>query len=160
MTETTGEIQAHIRETREDLSANLNELEQKVQSATDWRQHFEKSPLLFLAVALGGGLLLAHATNGRRARPISALPASPAPAPLHVAPSPVKEGGQVRESIGVIKSALIGMAANQAKNVLSKLLPGFEAQLADAEKPRQNPKDDPMRRPTSGNGSSASIPRD
>jgi len=44
MTQTAGEIQAHIRETLEDLDANLNELGQKVKSATDWRQHFQKSP--------------------------------------------------------------------------------------------------------------------
>ncbi len=76
VSETTGEIQGRIRDRQEDLKENILELEQKVKSATDWRQHFDKSPGMFLAAALGGGLLLALVTNSRRARIVYA----PAPA--------------------------------------------------------------------------------
>ena len=40
MGETTDQIEAHIEQTRENLGANLEELEQKVRSVADWRQHF------------------------------------------------------------------------------------------------------------------------
>ena len=128
MMETPDEIQAHIRDTREDLKANLSELEQKVKSATDWRQHYDKAPGLFLAAALGGGLLLAFATGKRRARPL--------PAPRAPAEAAVRSQGSSapNESMGMIKSALIGLAASHAKDALSQLLPGFQAQLAQREK--------------------------
>jgi hypothetical protein len=64
--ETTSEIEMHIRDTREDLSANLNELEQKVRSAIDWRQHYEMHTGGFLGAAVGVGLLLSFI--GRRKR--------------------------------------------------------------------------------------------
>ncbi len=66
MDETSGQIKSHIRSTREELSANLSELEQRVKSATDWRQHFENKPGVFLAAALGGGLLLSLIGRKRR----------------------------------------------------------------------------------------------
>jgi hypothetical protein len=151
VSETTGEIQSHIRDTREDLQANLNELGQKVKSATDWRQYFEKSPGLFLAAALGGGLLLAYATNSRRARLPAAAPAAAAtrePSP----PAPDKAAEPLNASLGVIKAALIGVAATHAKRVLSQFVPGFEAQLADRERPNQSTPAEPVRRSANGNG--------
>jgi hypothetical protein len=152
VTETTGEIQTHIRETREDLNANLNELGQKVKSSTDWRHHYEKSPFLFLAAALGGGLLVAHATKGRRY-------CAPVPQPIAHPEAPAsaaKEGGQLGASVGVIKDALIGLAATHAKRVLSDLLPGFAQQLDDKEK-REEPPAEAARSQAPRNGGSASA---
>ncbi len=136
MSETTGELQAHIRDTRENLKADIDELEQKVKSATDWRQHYEKSPGLFLAAALGGGLLVALATHSRRPRAVAALPVPPQ------VPAARPKGGD--DSMGVIKSALIGLAASHAKDALTALLPGFQAQLAEREKSYQRPVADSM----------------
>ena len=59
MGQTTRQIEAHIEDTREDLGANLNELEQKVKSVTDWKQQFRSNPMTMLGVAFGGGILLA-----------------------------------------------------------------------------------------------------
>ena len=148
MSETTADIQAHIRETREDLKANMDELGQKVKSATDWRQHYDKSPGLFLAAALGGGLLVAFATSSRRPRVIVA-PSLPAQVPS-VRP---KREGQSDDSIGVIKTALIGLAATHAKDALAQLLPGFKAQLAEREQSKQGTATDSAQRPQ-GNGES------
>ena len=135
MGETTDQIETHIRETRQDLSANLNELEQKVKSVTDWRQQYQKSPGTFLAVALGGGLLLAMMTR---------RPRSPYPPAAAVAPPPRTDFAAVRpktptefdHTLRDIKSALIGVVSSQAKNVLAKFVPGFEEHLASSA---QNP---------------------
>lgn len=153
MSESPEQIESHIRHTREDLSANLNELEQKVKSAADWRHHFAKSPVAFLAAAVGGGVLLALATRGPPSRS-SAYP-PPVRRPDSVPAGP-RVAGQFDASIGVIKGALIGLAADQAKNVLAKLLPGFEAQLADQDKPKaaRRPGAPPPPRPNETDGAS------
>ena len=51
MDETANEIEAHIDRTRERLGSNLRELEDKVDAATDWREHFRERPHLFLGAA-------------------------------------------------------------------------------------------------------------
>jgi hypothetical protein len=130
MNETTSEIESHIRNTREDLNANLNELEQKVKSVADWRKHYTKAPGAFLATAVGGGVLLALATNPNRPRP-----AGPPASPSVPAPRQPREKGALDEPISVIKAALIGLAANHAKQMLGKWLPGFEAHLPEHERP-------------------------
>jgi hypothetical protein len=145
MNETTEQIETHIRQTREDLSANLNELEQKVKTAADWRHHYAKSPGTFLAAAVGGGLLLALATSSGRSRGApSSMP------PSHPVSSRPKEKGRLDGSITVIKDALIGLAANQAKSLLSQLLPGFEGQLPEDEKLKPHPSSDTGRRSAPG----------
>jgi hypothetical protein len=131
MNETSGEIESHIRDTRQDLDANLNELEQKVKSAADWRKHYTKAPGAFLVTALGGGVLLALATNPNRSRPAAPPASSSLPAPREP-----REKGALDEPISVIKAALIGLAANHAKEMLGKLLPGFEAQLSEHGRPK------------------------
>ena len=72
MGERSDEIEEQISRTREDLRDNLNELEDRVRGALDWRRQFEERPLTMLAAALGGGMLLAALLpgggNGRRPR--------------------------------------------------------------------------------------------
>ena len=59
MGETTRQIEAHIESTRKDLGANLQEVENRVKSATDWRLQFQAHPMTMLGVAFGSGFLLA-----------------------------------------------------------------------------------------------------
>jgi len=59
MGEESDQIKKHIEERRQDLGAQLNELEYRVKSATDWRAQVTKQPGKAAAVAFGGGLLLA-----------------------------------------------------------------------------------------------------
>jgi hypothetical protein len=53
------QIKKHIEDKREELGAHLNELEYRVKSATDWRAQVQKRPGPAMAIAFGGGLLLA-----------------------------------------------------------------------------------------------------
>jgi len=68
MDQTTDQIEAHIETTRENLGANLQELEQKVKSVTDWRRQFRENPMRMLGVAFGGGILLAFLLGRRSTR--------------------------------------------------------------------------------------------
>ena len=72
MDETANQIEAHIDRTRERLGSNLRELEDKVEAATDWREHFRERPHVFLGAALIGGMVLASALRSKSAgRPLS-----------------------------------------------------------------------------------------
>jgi hypothetical protein len=53
------QIKRHIDEKREQLGAHLNELEYRVKTVTDWRAQVLKQPGTAVAIAFGGGLLLA-----------------------------------------------------------------------------------------------------
>jgi hypothetical protein len=55
MDETANQIEAHIDQTRERLGSNLRELEDRVEAATDWREHFRERPHVFLGAAFIGG---------------------------------------------------------------------------------------------------------
>jgi hypothetical protein len=70
MGETADQIASDIDRTREDLKANLEELETKVKEVTDWRGHFRKHPAPMVVAALVGGVLLSailgkHSPSGR-----------------------------------------------------------------------------------------------
>jgi hypothetical protein len=68
MSETTSEIESHIRNARRDLSANLEELELKVLSVVDWRKQFKAHPAPFLTVAFGAGLLVSRLMRRQRSK--------------------------------------------------------------------------------------------
>ena len=62
---TAKQIETDIERTRATLGSNIQELEHKVKTATDWRHHYRKNPLPMLGLAFGGGVLLS-AMIGRR----------------------------------------------------------------------------------------------
>jgi len=66
MGETTDQIEQYIESKRADLGSNLQELEQKVKDAADWRQRFQANPWAFMGAAFGGGVLLAVMMGRRR----------------------------------------------------------------------------------------------
>ena len=68
MGETTHQIEAHIADTREKLGNNVRELERKVKSVTDWKQHVRTSPITMLGVAFGGGILAATMVGRSKTR--------------------------------------------------------------------------------------------
>jgi hypothetical protein len=79
----------------------------------DWRSKFENSPIVFLAAALGGGLLMGSAINHRK----SHSPPEPT-RDVEAAPAHKRLGWDLNDSIGVVKSILIGIAITQAKKML------------------------------------------
>jgi len=140
MGETTGQIAMHIDTAREDLGENLQELEQKVKSVTDWRQQFRNNPMMMVGLAFGGGVFLATLAGGRRNR--LAGMSSPATVPVTsesgsraiVSRGVVnREMQQVLQTWDNIKSALVGVAASRLKSFLGESIPGFEEQLRKTE---------------------------
>jgi len=64
MGESTSQIERDIAAERNELGRNLQLLENRARSLTDWRTHFRKHPFALMAIALGGGALLGVLTSG------------------------------------------------------------------------------------------------
>jgi hypothetical protein len=161
MGETTRQIATHIDNAREDLGSNLQELEQKVKSVTDWRQQFRNNPMMMVGLAFGGGVFLATMAGGRRNR-LSGM-SSPATAPSTSESSTKaiasrgvanRETQQVLETWDNIKGALVGVAASRLKSFLGESIPGFQEQLSKTENDSTRSFED---RPASSTPGSASF---
>lgn len=131
MGETTKQIENHIENTRQDLGSNLEELEQKVKSVTDWRRQFQDNPMTMIGVAFGGGILLATMLGGGKKRRRYSAPFT---GDGHSAPHTPHAGTEhekhkALETWDNIKGALIGVAATRFKDFVGEVVPGFQEQF-------------------------------
>ena len=132
MGQTTHQIEAHIEDTRKDLGSNLHELEQKVKSVTDWKQHFKSNPMTMLGVAFGGGILLATMLGGRKnRRGERGFPSHATGSEPHAGTEQQKH--KALETWDNIKGALIGVAATRFKDFVGEIVPGFQEQFQGTE---------------------------
>ena len=131
MDETVDQIEAHIDQTRQRLGSNLQELERRVDAATDWREQFRARPYVAMGLALAGGVAMATVV-ARRSRGHSF---SPSRAATSAAPS--RHGTDAREQAleawDTIKGALISVATTRVKDYVAELIPGFEEHVQRAE---------------------------
>jgi hypothetical protein len=136
MGQTSDQIETHIESKREDLKSNLQELEGRVKSATDWRHYFNQNPGMMIAAAFGGGVLLAAMMRKRRTwEPSSSVSSS---TPVDAARSvQTRTKHEVLAKLDTIKSALVGVAATKFKGILSEVVPQFSEHLAQAEGQRK-----------------------
>jgi hypothetical protein len=132
MGQTTHQIEAHIEDTRKDLGSNLHELERKVKSVTDWKQHFQSNPMTMLGVAFGGGILLATMLGGRKnRRGERGFPSHATGSEPHAGTEQQKH--KALETWDNIKGALIGVAATRFKDFVGEIVPGFQEQFQGTE---------------------------
>lgn len=157
MGERSNRIERNIEQTRAALGSNLQELEHKVQDATDWRQQFQKNPMTMIGVAFGGGVLLSTLMGGhhgrsytRRARQGRAVVGYEAGE--HETGKAINSQLQrASDTWDTIKGALIGVAAGQVQNFLRETVPGFTDEFRKVQK-REHPElaaENPARRPAS-----------
>jgi len=60
MSETTEQARADVERARERLAGDLNALEYRVQTLTDWQYYYRRYPWAVLGAAFGGALLLGY----------------------------------------------------------------------------------------------------
>ena len=127
--QTANQIENFIEDKRADLGSNLQELERKVRSATDWQQHFRKNPMTLLGVAFGGGILLATMAGRRSRGTVSSGYYNNVSADDTRRPS-TSSGAKdtALEAWDTIKGAVIGVAAARFKQYAEEILPGFSTQ--------------------------------
>jgi hypothetical protein len=123
--QTTDQIESQIESQRQDLKSNLQELETRVKSATDWRAYFKAHSGTLIAAAFGGGVLVS-ALIGKRSASNSAHSER-----VRAATSGTKH--EVLKTWDTITSALVGAAATRFKGVLGDVVPGFKEHLAQTE---------------------------
>jgi hypothetical protein len=132
MGEATSQIEAHIESARADFASNLQELEQKVRSVTDLKQHFQTKPMTMLGVAFGAGILLASMLGGRKSRRGERAGSSlPAGAGSDAGSDHQKH--KTQETWDNVKGALIGVAATRFKDFVGEIVPGFREHFQRTE---------------------------
>lgn len=125
MGQTAGQIEEHLKGSRENLRSNLEELGQKVKTAVDWRERFRSNPGAILAVAFGGGFILANVVGGYRMKREDPVPGSA----RTLTGTAHDRKGPVRRAWNDIQSALVGVVAAKVTDTLAELVPGFKEQL-------------------------------
>jgi hypothetical protein len=123
MGETTDQIETHIESQQDDLRSNLEELEEKVKSVTDWRRQFRNNTGLMLGLAFGGGMLLAGVV-GRPRRRVEHRLSAVAP-PGRESRRPDARRMQLRQVWDEIQGALIAAATARITDTLTGAVPGF-----------------------------------
>lgn len=116
---TSQQIEAHIEQTRAALGSNLDELEQKVRAATDWRHHFRTKPKILLGIAFGGGVVLSALFGGRNNRRQKRLLSKSSAGPDPGAESARREEVGVRQTRDIIRGAIIAVATTRFLNYAS-----------------------------------------
>jgi len=128
MGETSSQIERQIVNERGQLGQNLNELQSRVEQATDWRFQFQKRPMLMMGMALGGGMLLASVPR-RRSRPKWLRQEDPRDVAREHRRGTELQKSKALETFDTMKGAVIGVAANTFKDLLGQFIPGFHEQF-------------------------------
>ena len=146
MGETSGQIERHIQETRNDLGENFTELGEKLRTAVDWRAQFEERPMAMIALAFGGGVLLsALLPTLRSSRRKTAEDRWSAPPDLEATEPSIKsrnafddKAKQALETWEALKDALVGVATSKLSGFVEDLLPGFKQEFTKAQTGRSS----------------------
>ena len=116
MGEKTDRIERYIQQQRRDCQENMFELKQKVRRSVDWRSHVEERPLAMVGIAFGGGVLLSTLLGAGGPSKSQQLSADDRPSRW-----------------GILRAALIAVAAAELKGFVEDLLPGFQEEYRKAE---------------------------
>ena len=132
MDQTADQITHNILSKRDDLRSNLEELEGKVKSVTDWRRHFEKHTGTMIVAAFASGALvsiLSSSRNGRGGtRPLGAAGTTETSSG---GDSPTRN--ELLAKWNSMKSALVGVAASRITGYFNQIVPGFHDELQKFE---------------------------
>jgi hypothetical protein len=126
MDRATDRIEQHLYHERQALRSNLQELEDRVRSAVDWRRQFRGNTLAFLGLAFGCALLIGLMT----ARRAGSLPYTSKLAGKPATPYRDHRRRELSLAWRSIESALIGIGAAKLKGTLANLTPRFREELA------------------------------
>jgi hypothetical protein len=145
MVERSDQIKEHLDRTRGDLHKNVNELQDRVKGAFDWRAQFQERPLLMMGLALGGGMLAAALVTRRREHYVVAAPnlnpswrATGGAENLESRTEGERGTGSLSESLGLVTGALMTSVASKIGGVLGQVLAGYRDQLREAAARSEN----------------------
>ena len=119
----TEQIEAHIEQAREALGSNLDELEQKVKAATDWRHHFRTKPGVLMGLAFGAGVVMSAVFGGRKIRRRMSYKSYAGPDPG--AKAAFRDEVVARQGWDNVKGAIIAVATTRLLNYAGEAFLGF-----------------------------------
>ncbi len=146
MGEKPDQIERHIYEKRNELGENINELQQKVKTAVDWRAQFNRRPLAMVGVAFGGGLLLSmligrgrksHDDSSRWSRSRRWRRESQR---SEYGTSPERQQWEDKgpSAWDNIRDAVIAIAGSKLSSLIEELVPGFTEQYRRRQAERRS----------------------
>jgi hypothetical protein len=133
MGETPDQIERHIYEKRNELGENINELQQKVKTAVDWRAQFDQRPLAMVGLAFGGGLLLSMLIGGRRNSRDSSSRWS-----RHRRWKAEERQEQGPSAWDNIRDAVFAIAGSKLSRLIEDVVPGFTEQFKKRQTERRS----------------------
>ena len=146
MGEKPDQIERHIYEKRNELGENINELQQKVKTAVDWRTQFDLRPLAMVGIAFGGGLLLSILIGrGRDSRDSSrgwsrSRRSRRESQRSEYASSPEKREWEDKDPSAWdnIRAAVIAIAGSKLSSLIEGVVPGFAEQYKRSQTERRS----------------------
>ncbi|MCU1242588.1 MAG: hypothetical protein JWO71_3314 [Candidatus Acidoferrum typicum] len=145
MGETPDQIERHIHEKRNELGENINELQQKVKTAVDWRAQFDQRPLVMVGIAFGGGLLLSMLIGRRNSDRASSRSSRDRwrreSQDYDYSSRPERHQPEEKRSTAWanIRDAVIAVAASKLSGLIEKVVPGFSEQYKRRQTERRSP---------------------
>ena len=131
---TTQQIETHIEQTRESLGSNLDELEQKVRAATDWKHHFRTRPMTLLSLAFGGGVVLSAVIGGRTNRTKTRLLSESTTGADPAAESIRRDEAEARQTWRNVKGAIVAVATTRLLKYAGEAFLGFDRKSEPIDK--------------------------
>lgn len=122
MGEATDQIERNIQTTRENLSDNLDELQDRIKRSVNWRVQVSERPGTMLALAFSGGVILSAILPKVTRRRVAANGARSSSAP-----------SQASGIFDALRGALVGVAVSKASSFIEELLPGFKEEFSKAK---------------------------
>ena len=122
MGEITNQIEQEIRQKRDHLGRNLDELEGKARELADWRTHYRNHSPAFLGAAFGLGVVLGHTDLSHDPYPARPVTARRAARGTHTAAKALRQVGETWEQIA---DALVRTASMKAIELVGEFVPGF-----------------------------------
>jgi hypothetical protein len=123
MDETAGQIEQHINQERQNLGQNINELENKVKNALEWRVQVREHPLTMVGIAFGVGVVASMFIDGR-IRDYNGG---------YTSASSGAVGRKARREWNVVKSAIGAVILAEAKDFVRQMFPRFEREYERRE---------------------------
>ena len=131
MGQTVDQIEAGIDRARDQLGANIHELERRVDKATDWREQFRLRPFAFLGAAAVGGAVAAAML---RRKPFPAFTAGVPAASIRPSGGVTSQRNHGFDVWDTAKTAALSLAGTRLKEYVDQYLPGFDEHFERAQR--------------------------
>jgi len=147
MVQETDKIKDHIDTQRGHLERDLNEIEDRVRKAVDWREWFDRNPAAVLGAAAAGGLalsmLIRRSPNTPRVRGFE-YETDFRPASKRTQLSKTSSQiNRVSDTLDNTVAALIGVASHKFRDFIADIVPNFREEYRDVETSRTSSRANP-----------------